>query len=83
MARKSVSIEAPQEWFTVEEAASYLRVSKRTIYKWSNNGCRWSAIRSVGNRSGKMSVDERTDIDYERADKIVHHECGVGTTVER
>jgi hypothetical protein len=30
-----------------------------------------------------MSVDERTDIDYERADKVVHHECGVGTAVER
>ena len=38
MARKNVSIEVPQEWFTVEEAASYLRVSKRTIYKWSSNG---------------------------------------------
>jgi len=37
MARKNLSIEAPQEWFTVEEAASYLRVSKRTIYKWSSN----------------------------------------------
>ena len=23
------------EWFTVEEAARYLRVSKRTIYKWT------------------------------------------------
>jgi hypothetical protein len=45
--------------------------------------CRRSTIRSVGNRSGKMSVDERTDIDYERADKVVHHECGVGTAVER
>jgi hypothetical protein len=30
-----------------------------------------------------VSVYERTDIDYERADKIVHHECGVGTAVER
>ncbi len=23
------------EWFTVEEAAKYLRVSRRTIYKWA------------------------------------------------
>ncbi len=24
-----------QEWFSVEEAANYLRVSKRTIYSWA------------------------------------------------
>jgi excisionase family DNA binding protein len=38
MASKNLSIEVPLEWFTVEEAARYLRVSKRTIYKWSSNG---------------------------------------------
>ena len=38
LASKNLSIELPQEWFTVEEAARYLRVSKRTIYKWSSNG---------------------------------------------
>jgi excisionase family DNA binding protein len=27
-----------QEWFTVEEAAEYLRVSKRTIYKFTKEG---------------------------------------------
>ena len=26
------------EWFTVEEAARYLRVSRRTIYKWTKEG---------------------------------------------
>ena len=31
-------MKVPIEWFTVEEAAHYLRVSKRTIYKWSRNG---------------------------------------------
>ena len=31
-------MEVPIEWFTVEEAARYLRVSRRTIYKWSRNG---------------------------------------------
>ncbi len=31
-------VEAPIQWFTVEEAAWYLRVSKRTIYKWSKDG---------------------------------------------
>ena len=27
-----------KEWFTVEEAAEYLRVSKRTIYKLTKDG---------------------------------------------
>ena len=27
-----------KEWFTVEEAAEYLRVSKRTIYKLTSEG---------------------------------------------
>jgi excisionase family DNA binding protein len=27
-----------REWFTVEEAAEYLRVSKRTVYKLSKEG---------------------------------------------
>lgn len=27
-----------KEWFTVEEAAEYLRVSKRTIYKFTKEG---------------------------------------------
>ena len=31
-------IEMQLEWFTVEEAAYYLRVSKRTIYKWTKDG---------------------------------------------
>jgi excisionase family DNA binding protein len=31
-------IGVPTEWFTVEEAAWYLRVSKRTIYKWTKAG---------------------------------------------
>jgi len=26
------------EWFTVQEAAKYLRVSRRTIYKWTEEG---------------------------------------------
>ena len=38
MTSKNLLIEVPLEWFTVEEAARYLRVSKRTIYKWSSNG---------------------------------------------
>ncbi|MCL0073161.1 helix-turn-helix domain-containing protein [Dehalococcoidia bacterium] len=35
-----------QEWFTVDEAAEYLRLSKRTIYKLCEEG------RLVGYRTG-------------------------------
>ena len=35
MAREEDSAVIQMEWFTVEEAAKYLRVSKRTIYKWT------------------------------------------------
>ena len=38
MAANNPSMEVPMEWFTVEEAARYLRVSKRTIYKWASTG---------------------------------------------
>ena len=36
-----------QEWFTVEEAAEYLRLSKRTIYKLCQDGY------LVGYRAGR------------------------------
>ena len=28
----------PKEWFKLDEAAEYLGVSKRTVYKWSKEG---------------------------------------------
>jgi excisionase family DNA binding protein len=28
----------PTEWFTLDEASEYMRVSKRTIYKWCKEG---------------------------------------------
>ena len=28
----------PTEWFTLDEASEYMRVSKRTIYKWCKDG---------------------------------------------
>ena len=28
----------PKEWYTTQEAAQYLRVSIRTIYKWCQEG---------------------------------------------
>lgn len=33
-----VHMVVPKEWFTTEEAAQYLGVSKRTIYKWCKEG---------------------------------------------
>ena len=38
MARVELSTEGPLEWLTVGEAAHYLRVSKRTIYRWTRDG---------------------------------------------
>ena len=38
MARVKLSSEVPIEWLTVGEAARYLRVSKRTIYRWTRDG---------------------------------------------
>ena len=38
MARVELSPEIPLEWLTVGEAARYLRVSKRTIYRWTRDG---------------------------------------------
>ena len=38
MAEEGNSIVIHMEWFTVEEAARYLRVSRRTIYKWTKEG---------------------------------------------
>ena len=34
-----MSMVTAKEWFTVEEAAEYLRVSRRTIYKLTERGC--------------------------------------------
>ena len=38
MVKIDLSEEVPLEWLTVGEAARYLRVSKRTIYRWTKNG---------------------------------------------
>ncbi len=38
MAGQGDSTVIQMEWFTVEEAARYLRVSRRTIYKWTKEG---------------------------------------------
>jgi len=48
-----------QEWFTVEEAAEYLRVSKRTIYKLCKEG-RLTAYR-MGNRRHRRFRKEDLD----------------------
>jgi len=40
--------------------------------------CWWDTIRSVGYCSGIMSVNERTDIDYKRAEQVTDSERGIG-----
>ena len=40
--------------------------------------CRWLSILSVANWSGKMSVDERTDIDHERTNQAAYLERHIG-----
>jgi len=52
-------MEMPIEWLTVEEAARYLRVSKRTIYKWSRDGRLPAYL--IGNRKHRRY--RRDDLD--------------------
>jgi excisionase family DNA binding protein len=49
----------PTEWFTVEESATYLRVSKRTIYKWTKEGKLPAYI--IGNRRHRRY--KKSDLD--------------------
>jgi len=48
-----------KEWFTVEEAAEYLRVSKRTIYKMTKEG-RLPAFR-IGRERHRRFLKEDLD----------------------
>jgi len=57
----------------LEKAALTLRHHQRV--------CRCYTILSVGNRSGKMSVRGRTDVDYEGTDKVADLERGAGALV--
>lgn len=38
MTKDNPVLMVPLQWFTVEESAHYLRVSRRTIYKWTRAG---------------------------------------------
>lgn len=38
MSNAELLVEVAIQWFTVDEAARYLRVSRRTIYKWTKDG---------------------------------------------
>ena len=53
-----------QEWFTVDEAAEYLRVSKRTIYKLCQDG--YLAGYRAGRRGHRRFRKEELDRLMER-----------------
>jgi hypothetical protein len=44
----------------------------------SETPCWWSTIRSVGNCSGIMSVNERIDIDHKGTEQITDSKRGIG-----
>jgi len=46
-----------KEWFTIEEAAEYLKVSKRTIYKLTEEG-RLPAFRIGKERHRRFRKDD-------------------------
>lgn len=59
------------QWFTVEEAAEYLRVSKRTIYRWLHDGLLlgYRAARPMAlspGRSGRGDAEGRARGDNSR-----------------
>jgi excisionase family DNA binding protein len=60
-----------QEWFTVEEAAEYLRVSRRTIYKLTREG-RLPAFR--------MGLERHRRFRKEDLDKVPRADKGDGIT---
>jgi hypothetical protein len=45
------------------------------------SACRWFNIMSVANRSGKMSVHERTDVEHKGTDKVTGLERGIGAAL--
>ena len=47
-------------------------------YAGVSQSCCWSTILSVANWSGKMSVDERTDIEYQGTEPATHLERSIG-----
>ncbi len=57
-----------------------LKIEKSTLQKGSHSPkarkpmCRWSTIRSVVKRSGKMSVHERIDIEFQRTKQVTDTE---------
>jgi len=59
MVTKQVENQIPTEWLTVEEAARYLKVSRRTIYRWSEVGR--LPVYIIGNHRHRRY--KRTDLD--------------------
>ena len=62
--RRAVMVEG----MSIREASRVFGLHRDTVRKMVAY-CRWSTIMSVVNRSGKMSVHERIDIDPERTGK--------------
>jgi len=61
-----------QEWFTVDEAAEYLRLSKRTIYKLCQDG--YLVGYRAGRRGHRRFRKEELDKLMERDMPGNHHE---------
>ncbi len=66
---------------TIDLIAANVKTSKSITIQTKTmlnafTGCWWSTIRSVGNCSGIMSVDGRTDIDYKGTEQITDSKRG-------
>lgn len=61
----------PKEWFTVDEAAEYLGVSKRTVYKWSKEGRLKTYI------LGKERTRRFRKEDLDKVPQVLDHPNGV------
>ncbi len=46
------------EWMTVEEVAQYLKVSKTTVYRWTEEGKLKKYKAGRGNRYKKIDIDQ-------------------------
>jgi excisionase family DNA binding protein len=69
-----------KEWFTVEEAAEYLRVSRRTIYKLTKEG-RLPAFR-IGKERHRRFRKEDIDKALHRGGEVTNLEALLGLSAK-